>query len=351
MADVKRSFPPEFNDEFTVGVEPGNHAYVGQDVLRGLVSGIDDFIQVRQERWRQFRSLGPALLGSTGWFTDDELIAKLTELAGACVVVTKQGRTEGDLTKLQELHRANADAPGFPIRAFSELEQMRPRVDDKPELVGPGSQLDEVVLPTIRTLGFRPRTRGYVPLMHAKLALLGHLWWHDEGLLGHVEDVVGFTPKRLWVSSANFTRASRSSLEIGYWTEDPGLLKGMEGFLVKLIGASEGLDPDDECKPQLLTVEYDDEAMAEAMADMEWEARDRIFPAPGTHHGRRSTSSWREPIPGECSPMSTSILATMALPWASAIAARPFGSILASTPPQISIYTPSTGGQTAWPGW
>jgi hypothetical protein len=42
----------------------------------------------------------------------------------------------------------------------------------------------------------------------------------------------------------------------------------MERFLVKLIGASEGLDPDDEFKPQLLTVEYDDVAMAEVIAEM-----------------------------------------------------------------------------------
>ncbi|HSF60808.1 MAG TPA: hypothetical protein VLA69_03880, partial [Gaiellaceae bacterium] len=39
----------------------------------------------------------------------------------------------------------------------------------------------------------------------AKLALLGHLWWHDEGPLGHVEDVIGFKAKRLWISFANFT--------------------------------------------------------------------------------------------------------------------------------------------------
>jgi hypothetical protein len=33
-----------------------------------------------------------------------------------------------------------------------------------------------------------------VPLMHAKVALLGELWWHDEDALGHVADVIGFAP-------------------------------------------------------------------------------------------------------------------------------------------------------------
>lgn len=266
---MERSFPREFNDEFAVGVDPGNRAYVGLDVLRGLINGIEDFIQVKQERWREFRSLGPALLGSSNWINDPELMAKLKELTGACVVVTKKGRTKWDLRKLDELRRANAGAPGLPIRAFPDLAEMRPRVGDSPEVVGPYSQLDNVVLPTIRTLGFRPQSQSdRPPWIHAKVALLGHLWWHDEGALGHVEDVVGFRPKRLWVSSANFTRASRFSLEVGYWTEDPGLLNGMERFLVKLIGASEGLDPDDEFKPQLLTVEYDDVAMAEVIAEM-----------------------------------------------------------------------------------
>jgi hypothetical protein len=46
---------------------------------------------------------------------------------------------------------------------------------------------------------------GYVPLIHAKLALLGELWWHDEDALGHIADVTGFRARRLWVSSVNFT--------------------------------------------------------------------------------------------------------------------------------------------------
>jgi hypothetical protein len=77
--------------------------------------------------------------------------------------------------------------------------------------------------------------------MHAKLALLGHLWWHDEGELG-VEDVTGFAPRRLWISSANFTESSRRSLEFGYWTEDKALMEGAQRFLLRLIAASEGLE-------------------------------------------------------------------------------------------------------------
>jgi hypothetical protein len=110
------------------------------------------------------------------------------------------------------------------------------------------------------------------PIIHAKLALLGHLWWHDEGPLGHVEDVIGFTPRRLWVSSANFTRSSRGSLEFGFWTEDPALVDGAERFLIKLMRSSEGLDPAaDAFEPDLVPIEFDDLAMAEAWAELRWD--------------------------------------------------------------------------------
>src|SRR4051794_16313130 len=97
MSGGQRSFPEKFNNEFAVGLEPGNHGYFGLDVLRGLISGIDDFIHVRQDRWRQFRSDGPVLMACAPWMTDPEFIAKLDELSGACVVITKKGRSERDL--------------------------------------------------------------------------------------------------------------------------------------------------------------------------------------------------------------------------------------------------------------
>lgn len=264
------SFSDEFDDQFLVGAEPGNNAFFGRDVLRGLVDGIDDFIHLRESRWRQFRSVGPALLGSAMWIDDKDLIGKLGELSAASIVVTKQGRDSRKLQKLQELQEINGRLPGLPIRAFSTLGGMAPKVGGKPVVVGPSDPMDDTVLPTIRTIGYRRRA-ALAPIMHAKLALLGNLWWHDEGALGHVEDVLGFAPRRLWVSSANFTGASRRSLEFGYWTEDSALIEGTERFLLKVIRSSESLDPDsDSSDPELAPVEFDDEAMAEALSEMEW---------------------------------------------------------------------------------
>jgi hypothetical protein len=274
VADDAPSFSDEFDDAFDVGPEMGNGAFFGRNVLRGLIEGIDDFIRVRQPRWQRFRSLGPVLLGSAMWIDDPDLIDKIGDLSGACIIVRKQGRRQADLAKLERLRGLNERTPGLPIRAFADLTGLGPKVEGKPALVGPDDAIDEWTVPTIRTLGFR-RREGFPPIMHAKLAVLGHLRWHDEGPLGHVEDVVGFTPLRLWVSSANFTRSSRSSLEFGYWTEDRALVEGSERFLVKLMRSSEALDPDaDSFEPELAPVKFDEDAMAEAMAEMRLEDDD-----------------------------------------------------------------------------
>jgi hypothetical protein len=268
-----QSFFGEFDDEFPLRSEVGNNAYFGENVLQGLVEGIDDFISLRQARWRRYRAIGPALLGSAMWIDDDALIAKLGHLSAACIIVTKQGRGPRDLHRLFRLHEVNAATPGLPLRAFPDLRELAQKLDDKPIVVGPYSSIDDEVLPTVRTLGYR-RQRGRIdltPILHAKLALLGHLWWHDEGPLGEVDDFVGFSPGRLWVSSANFTRSSRRSLEFGYWTENPALLEGTQRFLLGLIRASEGLDPlADIPDPTLAPVELDDDAFAEYLAESDW---------------------------------------------------------------------------------
>jgi hypothetical protein len=109
-------------------------------------------------------------------------------------------------------------------------------------------------------------------LPSAKLAL-GRLWWTDDGYLGGEQ--IGFTPRRLWVSSANFTSSSRRSLEHGHWTGDAGLVEGVERFLLKAIEFSEDLDAEaDHLEPDLTPVEFDDVAMTEAAAELNWEEGD-----------------------------------------------------------------------------
>ena len=280
--EERRSFPSAFDAEHAVGSELGNAAFYGLDVLRGLVSGIDDFINTRQERWRRYRAIGPALLGSAMWIDDPALIESLAGLSGASIIITKQVRTKGQLRRLEPLRLLNERTPGLPMRAFSELSGLAPKVNGRPPVIGPYDDIDDGWVPTLRTLGFRGARHEQVPILHAKLALLGHLWWHDEGASGHLEDIIGFSPSRLWISSANFTEASRRSLEFGYWTEDRELIAGAERFLVTAMRFSEELDPDaDSFDPELAPVNFDDEAMREASIERDWDDVDEDPDYPG----------------------------------------------------------------------
>jgi len=264
------SFSDEFDDEFVVGGEESNRAFFGRNVLRrGLIEGIDDFIEREPPLRRSHYTSDPAMLGSVMWINDPELISKLEELSGACIVVKKQPRSD-KRGKLQPLRELNERTPGLPVQAFPALADLAPKVEGQPVVLGPYSGMYEGMIPTIRTLGYRKRGDLLVPFMHAKLALLGHLWWTDDGLFG--EEVIGFKPRRLWVSSANFTSSSRRTLEFGYWTEDAALVEGAERFLLKAIAFSEDLDAEaDHLEPDLAPVEFDEEAFAEALADMDWD--------------------------------------------------------------------------------
>lgn len=270
--DEQPKFPGDFDDAFEVAGVAGDRAYFGLNVLQGLVDGLRDFTEVRQERWRRrYRSLGTALIASSMWIDDSELIDAIGQLAAASVTVRKQARRPTDLRKLEPLDDLNQRTPGMPIRAFSALSGLAPTVDRQPALIGPYDRPDHTVVPTIRTLGWRKTGNESVPILHAKLALLGHLWWHDEDGLGMVSDEIGFRARRLWISSANFTRSSRSSLEFGFWTEEQSLLDGAERFLVLLMASSEGVDPEsDAFRPDLAPYEFDDEAMADYAAEFGW---------------------------------------------------------------------------------
>jgi hypothetical protein len=218
--------------------------------------------------------MGPVLIGATYLLDDDEFIESLRTLAGACVVVNKPDRKDAFAAYRRRTYQLLADVnertQGIPMKAFPALRDLAPLEGGRPAIVGPyGPAPGTGQVSTSRTLGYRQtHGRWSLPLLHAKVVLLGHLWWHDEDDGPGVADVIGFTPKRLWMSSANFTRASRRHIEIGYWTEDPKMLRGMREFLVDLVAQSEELNPDaDDWEPAMAPVEYDHDAMVEALAE------------------------------------------------------------------------------------
>jgi hypothetical protein len=272
-SDDEASFSALFShgiidQELPVGPDDGNRAYFGRDVLRGLIEGIDDFAAERQQRWRRYRA-APALLGTASWIDDEELLVRLGRMA-SCIVITKQGRRPRQLQKLARLREINQASPGIPAESLMGLGGMAPKIDGKPAIIGPDTPIAREQIEAIRTLGYRKQGQRLVPIPHAKLVLLGHLWWSDEGALGHVEDVTGFKAIRLWISSANLTGSSRHNLEFGYWTEDPNLVNGTKSFLEGLISVSEDLDPEsDTPSPDFAPFEFDDAAFTEHFADMD----------------------------------------------------------------------------------
>lgn len=213
--------------------EPGNGAFFGEDVLQGLVDGIEDFLHERQPRWerRSHRAGTSVLLGCSPWVNDQALLDAIETLSGACIVISKAPQSADERRAFAALEEINERTSGVELRALSTLGDMAPKVDGKPRMIGPydGSIDGGFVLPTFRTVGSRrgSRSRARPPFAHAKLALLGRIRWTDEHPAGGVDDYVWFSPRRLWVSSANFTYGSRRSAEFGYWTEDPDLLRGV----------------------------------------------------------------------------------------------------------------------------
>ena len=260
-------FPATFDQEFVR--QDGQRGYFGRNVLKGLVDGMEGFIEEKR-RTPGFRSMGPVALGGFLWLDDPEVASCLARFAHTCVVVSKQGRSKRDLEKLGRLQSFADGDNGMPARVFAELTDLDRRENGRAKVVGPGSPMpDDVVIPPFRTIGFRrPPKKDMVPFLHTKIMLLGEMWWHDEDGLGGVADVIGFHPERLWVGSANATERSRYNLEFGMWLDDPQALEAAQTFLVQLMAHSEALDPDSDLfQPQLLPVDFDDDAFAEYVAE------------------------------------------------------------------------------------
>lgn len=259
------SFPWGFDADFSFGPETRFHGHFGRDVLSGLVSGIDRF-RADAAREPPFRTLGPAMLGAFPWLDDPELIERIADFPHACVVITKQPRAKYQRARLEKLKPVLDRSPGFPADALPELMFLMPREDGQAPVVGPSSPMPHLRLPGLRTIGYRRIGDKLVPILHAKMVLLGHVWWHDEDEFG-IADVIGFRPQRLWLGSANGTASSRANLEFGVWMADPVLLREATRFLTQILRYSEALDPDaHDMEPELSEPDYDEMAFAEAAA-------------------------------------------------------------------------------------
>lgn len=265
--DEVQSSSPRFSDHLNwTGEVRGGRAFFGTNVLAGLVEGLREaLVPPRTER-----SWGPGVLGCAMWMDDPELIDVLARMSNLCIVVTKQRAKDLSRPKADRVKQLAADT-GLLQSAFPELGDLAAKVDGRAMVVGPGTGdwTEEQLIPGVREVGYRKTGGQFVPIVHAKILLLGRMLWTDELPSGHLVDEHFFVPERLWIGSANFTTSSRSSLEMGLWTEDPDLLGVARRFLLGLVGLSEplGLGPDLPA-PELVPVEYDDAAFFEYMAEM-----------------------------------------------------------------------------------
>jgi hypothetical protein len=209
------------------------------------------------------------MLGAFMWLDDPPLLERIAGFHGACVAFTKQPRMNE--AKRARFRNVLDRSRGFPASALPEMEWLLPYDDEgQVPVVGPSSPAPAVRLPALRAFGYRRIGNRLVPILHAKLMLLGVLAWQEDEEYGSGE-FLRFTPERLWVGSANGTRSSRSSLEFGCWLEDWKLLESARQFLAEVLRHSEPFDPDsDDMAPELVDPDFDDVAMAEAAAALEW---------------------------------------------------------------------------------
>lgn len=260
VTPVSPEFPPDLDSRVSLG--GGGEAYFGRDVLRGLVSGLRDVAN----RPRSERRWGPGVLACTMWMDDAELISVLGSMSNVCVIVTKQSARRYDDPKTKPL-RDLAENNGLAQEAFPELSEYE-LVDETtgaPLVVGPYTPnwRENSVIHGVREVGFRKERDSegrerYVPLAHAKIALVGQMLWSDEHPSGAVVDEMWFVPEKLWIGSANFTASSRRSIEIGMWTADHDLMGAARSFLLDLVKLSEplGMGPN-VLNPELRPIDYD----------------------------------------------------------------------------------------------
>ena len=225
----------------------------GVDVVGDLQAGVENFVgEVR----------GAVAIGCVGWLTDEKVVDTLLRLDACCIVVNKPDRDEA---AQQRLLREGA---GLPASALPALAGLQPRRSDGgPQILGPFGAIEEIELEPVRVAGYRANDRAR-PLLHAKMLILGTLTWepHPSGMV--VGEVPVFRPRRCWMGSANWTRNARRSLEVGWWTEDPEVLAASTAFLADVLALSEPHGSSAaRPEPELLPVEFDDDAMVEALDD------------------------------------------------------------------------------------
>lgn len=240
------------------GQDGRSRVWFAGDVLDGLTQVIDEHVAAVQleRRW-----WSPAALGCVPWLIHRGIAERLARLHACCIVVDKgRGYVPPVLAEATN---------GFP-NVLTGMRDRAPEVDGGRLVLGPYSALPEYDVGPVRVVGVAGDERSRKPLLHAKLLVLGRLGWVEYDYDMGTEERYVFEPCSVWWGSANWTEAASAHLELGAWTDDRALAREATSFLDSLISFSEllvSVAPDP--RPDLVSVEYDEVAMWEAMAAME----------------------------------------------------------------------------------
>lgn len=239
----------------------GWRVWFGGKVIDGLCEVLDEHLMVRYDR-----EMSPAAIGCVPWLNSEAVVDRLLKLSACCIVIDK-GASPHALSEL------NARS-GFPNGAMSRLEDMMPATFDgsAPLTVGPYTPREATwhEIEAVRVAGWR--RKGYKPLAHAKMLVLGQIGWITYGTPYGEHEEFRFVPQRLWWGSANWTELSSAHLEVGLTCEDSKLVDEAADFVADMIAFSEPITT--SCpgpEPNLVQVGYDDEAMAQAAAEMDFD--------------------------------------------------------------------------------
>ncbi len=243
--------------EFRWGPSEAWRAWFAGGVVDGLVDVIDEHIAAIQNGYQR-GLVGPAAVGCVPWLTSGPILDRLAALAGCCIVISKAAS--------RKAASALAAADNALPNVSSGLRDLAPMEDGQPVVVGPGSSMPEHDLGPLRISGWGKGKGRAAPLMHAKLLVLGELRWAED-VIGGGEDLFFFS-RSVWWGSANWTKGSTNNLEIGLWSDDKTLVDQSKRFVESVIEFSEPWDSTAESPDSnLRSIEFDDEAFAEYMAE------------------------------------------------------------------------------------
>lgn len=239
------------------GADGTSRAWFGGNVIDGLCESLDEHLARPRPRRLEAR---PAVVGCVPWFNSRAVQDRLLRMGGCCIVIDK-----GAKARPQELISGGRPLPNV----LPGLDMTVPD-GEGPTLLGPHSELPGHLLGPVRLAGWQRAERGRLkPLLHTKILVLGEVAWYRYGPDDSpYSEELGFRAEAVWWGSANWTDASRDHLEMGTYSTDVALADEALRFVSKVVEFSEPIDSMFiQPEPNLVPVDFDDAAMAEAYED------------------------------------------------------------------------------------